>query len=251
MNSNKDWYRYGWTLDIMKQSWTENTASQVDFIEKALCLKGNERILDLACGYGRHSLELAKRGYTVVGADITPAYADYGNEQAEKLGVDARFICSDIREIDFENEFDVVLNMADGAIGYLENDEENMKIFKTAARSLKHGGKHFADIMNASYADTHFPCRLWDCGENGLTLSSFEWDKNTRVMLYGQSDFEYGKPFEKPDLSCGNPTRLYTAEEISGIMKRLGMELFGAFADVSGKELTDNDIQMLLCSRKL
>ena len=41
-------------------------------------------MLDLACGFGRHSLEFAKRGYDVTGIDITPVYIDYANEQAKK-----------------------------------------------------------------------------------------------------------------------------------------------------------------------
>ena len=75
--------------------------------------------------------------------------------------MNAKFICQDIRTITFDKEFDVVLNMADGAIGYLEDDGENHKIFSVIAKALKNGGKHFMDIMNGSYAQTHFPCKLW------------------------------------------------------------------------------------------
>ena len=98
--------------------------------------------------------------------------------------------------------------MADGVIGYLESDRENLKIFSAAAKALKHGGRHFMDIMNGSYADRHFPCRLWEAGKNCLTLSEFEWDRKTRIMLYGQRDFAYGQPITKPDIREGNPIRL-------------------------------------------
>jgi 2-polyprenyl-3-methyl-5-hydroxy-6-metoxy-1,4-benzoquinol methylase len=67
----KDWYKNIWTLGIKKMSWVEDTPNQVNFIEEVLELKGNERILDLACGFGRHGLELARRGYSIVGYDIT------------------------------------------------------------------------------------------------------------------------------------------------------------------------------------
>ena len=50
----------------------------------------------------------------------------------------------------------------------------NHKIFSVIAKALKNGGKHFMDIMNGSYAQTHFPCKLWDAGEKGLILSAFE-----------------------------------------------------------------------------
>ena len=80
----KDWYQKNWTLDIQNMSWVEDTNRQVDFLIKQLHLKGTEKILDLACGFGRHSLEFARRGYDVIGIDITPAYIDYANEQAKK-----------------------------------------------------------------------------------------------------------------------------------------------------------------------
>lgn len=72
-----DWYKHCWTLDIQNQSWTESTVQQVDFLIEKLNLSGNERILDLACGFGRHALEFARRGCNVTGVDITPAYIDY------------------------------------------------------------------------------------------------------------------------------------------------------------------------------
>ena len=80
----KDWYQKNWALDIQNMSWVEDTGRQVDFLIKQLQLKGTEKILDLACGFGRHSLEFARRGYDVTGIDITPAYIDYANEQAKK-----------------------------------------------------------------------------------------------------------------------------------------------------------------------
>lgn len=246
-----DWYRKIWTLDIQDQSWVEDTKRQADFLIEKLGLKGGERILDLACGFGRHSLELARRGFDVTGIDITPDYIHYAAEQAEKEHLPARFICSDVRSADYENEFDAVLNMADGAIGYLENDEENLKIFKVVSKALKHGGKHFMDIMNGSYAETHFPCKLWDEGEKCLTLSNFEWDISTKTLIYGQLDYRYGEPLPKPEMTEGNPIRLYSIGEIKDIFSSLGMKVSDSYADFGGKPSSDNDIQLMICSEKI
>lgn len=250
MNQKSDWYKYGWSLDIMNQSWTENTKEQVDFIIEKMNLKGNERILDLACGYGRHALEFARRGYEVVGVDITEDYVNYGNQEASKEKLNAHFILSDIREVNFESEFDVVLNMADGAIGYLENDIENMKIFKVIAKALKPGGQHFMDIMSGDYAEVHFPCQLWDAGQKGLTLSGFEWNHETKTMLYGQLDYKYGEVLPKPEMELENPTRLYSMKEVSEIMEALGMTFIEAYADTSGTPASANGFQMMAFSKK-
>ena len=245
-----DWYKEIWTLDIQNQSWVEDTKRQIDFVIDKLHLKGGERILDLACGFGRHCLELARRGFSVTGVDITPAYIRFAEEKAHKDGLPANFLCCDIREVRFDQEFDAVLNMADGAIGYLENDTENQKIFSTVSKALKHGGRHFMDIMNGSYADSHFPCRLWEAGKKCLTLSEFEWNDKTRTMLYGQLDFTYGQPITKPDISEGNSIRLYTLAEITEILSSLGMNVIESYADFEGTPSSDDHMQLLVCSEK-
>ena len=159
-----------------------------------------------------------------------------------------KFICQDIRTITFDKEFDVVLNMADGAIGYLEDDGENHKIFSVIAKALKNGGKHFMDIMNGSYAETHFPCKLWDAGEKGLTLSAFEWEKDRKTLIYGQVDYMYGEALYKPEMKEGNPIRLYSLDEITEIFCKLGLRICNSFADFSGKPSSDNDIQLMVYS---
>lgn len=82
-----DWYKYNWSLEIKKQSWVEDTEQQVDFMIQTMHLTGKERILDLACGYGRHALSLAQRGYTVVGVDITKEYIEDARKSAAKLAL--------------------------------------------------------------------------------------------------------------------------------------------------------------------
>lgn len=246
-----DWYKTIWTLDIQNQSWVEDTKRQVDFLVERLHLRGGERILDLACGFGRHALELAKRGFSVVGVDITPDYVSYASEQAKKEGVDAHFICQDIRSVDFNGEFDLVLNMADGAVGYLENDAENHKIFEVVAGALKKGGKHFMDIMSADYARLHFPCKLWDAGEKCLTLSQFEWDDAASTLLYGQMDVPYGQPLPKPFMEEGNTIRLYGQEEVRRILAGVGLQVQETWADFSGTPASDGGIQLMVYSEKL
>lgn len=246
----KTWYKEGWTLDIKEHSWTEDTKRQVDFLIQTMNLSGKEKILDLACGFGRHSLEFAKRGFTVVGVDITKEYVEDATKQAERENLSAKFYHMDIRDINFEEAFDVVLNMADGAIGYLENEEENLKIFDVIARSLRPGGKHVMDIMSADYADTHFPCNLWDIGEKSITLSKFEWDKERKIMLYGQNEFAYGKILTVPKFERGDPIRLYHIREIEQIMQNHAMSVQQVFSDFSGTSGNSNEIQMIVYSQK-
>lgn len=246
-----DWYRRGWTLDIKNQSWTENTEHEVAFLVRALGLTGNERVLDLACGFGRHALALARRGCSVVGLDITEAYVDDATENAKRESLDARFLCADIRDADFRDEFDVVLNLADGAIGYLEDEAENLKIFDVIGRALRRGGSSFMDIGNAEHADHYFPKRHWEAGEKSLALAEFDWNPGTRTMLYGGCDIPYGVAAERPEILYGDPTRLYTVSELKGILGERRMAIMDTFGGYDGRPASYRDYQLMVHSRKL
>ena len=89
-----DWYKKIWALDIKNMSWVENTSYEVDYLIDLCQLKGTERILDLACGYGRHALEFAKRGYEVVGVDITEVYIADAKKSTQELGRYGQDLCA-------------------------------------------------------------------------------------------------------------------------------------------------------------
>ncbi|SEW13731.1 Methyltransferase domain-containing protein [[Clostridium] fimetarium] len=248
---DSNWYKSIWGLDIKEQSWVQDTENQVDFIVKTLELTGNERILDLACGFGRHALSLARRGFQITGVDITKEFIQDAIQNAESEGLKAQFINSDIRDLHFANEYDVVLNLADGAIGYLESDEENLKIFDVISNALKPGGKHFMDICNAQHAEQYFPVQYWDAGESTLSVSRFEWDDKKRIMLYGDATIVYGEAAKKPDIAYGAPQRLYSIDEINEIWKQRGMQVMQTFSDYYGKEASYKNLQLMVSSRKL
>jgi 2-polyprenyl-3-methyl-5-hydroxy-6-metoxy-1,4-benzoquinol methylase len=247
---SSNWYQNAWSLDIKNQSWVENTGREVDFIIRTLGLTGHERILDLACGFGRHALEFARRGYSVVGIDLTPAYIEDAQKTAASEHLSAEFHCMDIRAVSYKNEFDVVLNLADGAIGYLETDAENEKIFDVIARALKPGGRHFMDVCNAAYAAKNCPVRGWEIGEKALALSYMEWDAKTHRMLFGGWDVPYGQAAAKPEIDLGDPIRLYTKEELSSLLAARGMHILSSFCNYQGEPDSARNLQLMVASVK-
>lgn len=247
-----DWYRNNWSLDIKEQSWVEQTPKQVDFIIGALKLTGSERILDLACGYGRHSLELARRGCRVVGVDITKSYIEDAVKTARNENLAAEFICSDIRDITFQEEFDVVLNLADGAIGYLEDDEENLKIFRAIAKALKPGGKSLIDICNQEHAVMHFPKKHWEIGSNEISLPMFDYDAQTKRMLYGGFGIRFGEIAQPPkSIDAHSSTRLYSYEEVKEIFGKLSVETIAGYGDYDFEiPMGHKHLQLVIVSQK-
>lgn len=244
------WYRKIWTLDILSMSWVEQTAAEIAFLTGILQFSGGETILDLACGPGRHALDLARRGFTVTGVDITPAYIDYANEIAQKEGLPATFICADIRDVDYHACFDVVLNLADGAVGYLENDAENLKIFDRAAAALKPGGKHVLGVCSGDYARKHFPRRHWEAGSQALSLADFAWEAATSRMIYTGYSFPYGQPLTPPEASSPTSTRLYTLTELREIYQARGMALRHAYDGYQDRPASDDSFEILVLSVK-
>ncbi len=248
----QDWYRNIWSMNIKNMSWVEETDSQIDFIIKTLDLKGSERILDLACGFGRHSIALARKGFDVVGIDITKDYIDYARQIVKDESLKAEFLCSDIRELDYREVFDVVLNLADGAIGYLENDIENIKIFDLISKALKPGGKHLLDICNVDHAMEYFPEKVWEIGTESVSLPEFSWDAEKKRMLYGGFTIKFGEIAKKPDsMTAHSSIRLYSENELIEIFNKREMKIIETYSDYIGNPVTKKDFQFMAYSRKL
>jgi ubiquinone/menaquinone biosynthesis C-methylase UbiE len=141
----KKWYEELFTNYALKydnEVFTQGTMGEVDFIESEINHDGNCRILDVGCGTGRHSLELAKRGYSVTGVDLSEHMLNQAREKAGAAGVPVDFQVADARNLPFEDEFDLVIMICEGAFPLMETDQMNFQILECAARALKKSGNH-------------------------------------------------------------------------------------------------------------
>lgn len=125
----------------------QETTKEIDKILKIAKIKKSDRILDLCCGYGRHSIELAKRGYQVTGFDYSKYFLSKAKKEAQKEGLEINFIQGDIRELPFKKDFDVVLMLFSAAFYF--SDIENKNIFIKLNKVVKPGGKIIIAIANA------------------------------------------------------------------------------------------------------
>lgn len=247
----QDWYATAFDGMSAEMAWTERTGSEIDRALTMLRPQGGERILDLACGTGRHSLELVRRGFSVVGVEIGHELVEIARRDAEAEGLEAEFVEGDLRELDFEAEFDIVLNLNDGAVGYFETDEENRRTFGVISRALKPGGRNLIQVPNVLYARAHLPQRSWIPSSGMVELVEHRWNKKDRYMEGAMIPLRFGEVLEGLDKRIEFRQRLYTVEELRDLYASVGMELERVFhGNGRPKEPTDAQFELFASAQK-
>lgn len=104
----KQWYEELFTNYAQKydeENFTKGTLGEVDFIEKEIGFDKTVSILDVGCGTGRHSIELAKRGYKMTGIDLSESQLERANKKALAANANVEFLKRDAREFNFNSNF--------------------------------------------------------------------------------------------------------------------------------------------------
>lgn len=245
-----DWYATAFDGATAEMAWTERTEAEVRRALTMLRPKGGERVLDLACGSGRHSLELARQGFTVFGVDISPELIELARGEAVAQELEATFIEGDLRELEFADEFDIVLNLNDGAIGYLETDEENLRTFEVISRALKAGGQNLIQVPNVLYARSRLPQRSWIPSANMVELVEHRWNKKDRYMEGAMIPLRFGEVLDALD-GIEFRQRLYTVDELREIYGSVGMAVDRVFhGNGRPKEPTEAQFEIFVAARK-
>jgi SAM-dependent methyltransferase len=228
-----DWYRSGFPPETAQMPWADRTEMEVERALAMLKPAGGERVLDLACGTGRHSRELRRRGFEVVGVDISPELLEMAEREAAAESMEISFLQADLRELELSDEFDLVLSLNDGAVGYFETDEENRRTFEIVAQVLHSGGGHLMQLPNVLHAERNLPAKSWIVGESTLELSDHHWNAEDRYIEGSTVPIRFGEVFERYE-EIPFRQRLYTVEELTEIYASVGMRLANTFSG-SGK----------------
>lgn len=209
-------------LRIYRPRFTEeSTRQEVDFIESALALADGAAVLDLACGFGRHAIALAGRGYRVTGVDFNPRYLEIAAEEARRRSVEARWVPGDMRELSFDAEFQGVYSYFT-SFGYF-SDAENERVIARVARALAPGGRFLIDLANRDWILTHPQHRTWTQRDDGaLLMEEVSLDLPTsrvttrQMLIEPQGGSRVVKEFE---------LRAYTCAELAALFARHGLRV--------------------------
>lgn len=136
----------------LRYSFTYGTAQEVEFLYDALELEKGMRLLDVGAGPGRHAVEFAKRGIDVVAVDISPEFAAIARTRATEAGVAVSVFEMDARKLPFEDEFDAVMSVCEGAFGL---GVEDLTILRGMTRALRSGRRLAVSAINVFYVLSH------------------------------------------------------------------------------------------------
>ncbi len=227
MSKSTEWYEtffdglYGQVL--AGQSDKARTLAEARTIKRVLKLRKGRRVLDCLCGMGRISLQLAKLGLDVTGADLTASYIRRARRRAKAERLDIHFIRCDMRELPFEGEFDAVVNWFT-SFGYFDA-AGNLAAARAAFAALKPGGKFLIEMLNKSWLIPRFTPKGDDESNGVRIIRHSRWDARGRRVL-NTWKMSRGKRVETHRFShC-----LYNGAEMRLLLRAAGfrdIELFG------------------------
>lgn len=138
----------------------EAAVSEIEQIIVRLGLEEHASVLDLCCGPGRHSLELARRGYAVTGVDLTQIYLDKLQAQAAEQNLAIEVVQADMRQFRRPGAFDGAVNLY-SSFGYFEHPDDDLRVLRNLHSSLKPGGKLIMDMHGKEPLARKFQKRDW------------------------------------------------------------------------------------------
>ncbi len=132
--------------------FAQHTEAEVDFFLSLFALARGSRILDMGCGIGRHSIELAKRGFKVTGVDLSPGMLAEGRRSAEQAGVEVDFVQADAQKWVAPEPFEAGICLCEGGMGLIEKGEDaeahDGSILRNIAASLKPNAPFLLTALN-------------------------------------------------------------------------------------------------------
>lgn len=250
------WYRklfenFSRTYD--QEPFVQGSVGECDFFEREIDFNRDIKILDIGCGTGRHSIELASREYRVTGIDLSGSMLRRAGEKAAERKAKVDFQNLDARDLLFKEDFGLVIMICEGAFPLMETDEMNLRILNSAFRALKTGGKLILTTLNGLCPLLHSVKDFMESVSKGDGSNS---DKNTfdlmtfRDLHVTTVTDDSGNSI---DLECNE--RYYLPSEITWQLKSLGfgtLAIYGAkLGSFSRNErLTTDDFEMLIIAKK-
>jgi SAM-dependent methyltransferase len=138
----------------------ERTQVEVEAVMDLLGTSGEMRVLDVGCGWGRHSLELARNGYSVTGIDLSSFLIGEAERRSAEAGLDVRWVTGDVRNLNFAGEFDAAVSLF-SSLGYFGSDGDDQRVLEGARRAVTAEGSLLLETMHRDLIAREYAERDW------------------------------------------------------------------------------------------
>lgn len=231
-------------LYMFSEEQFELAEEQVEKILALLDLNGGS-VLDLACGPGRHSVALAKRGFTVTGVDLSPFLLSKARELAEAEGVQIEWVQQDMRAFSRPGAFNLCLSMFT-SFGYFENKQDDVSVLRNIHASLAKSGVCLIDVSGKEGLARRFqPTSAREMEDGSLVIERREvrddWSRirDTWIMLKDGMAREFR--FEHT---------VYSAQELKDRLAEAGFSKVEVFGNLDGAEYGIEAARLICVGRK-
>lgn len=229
-----------------------HTQREIAFLEQHDVLRPGQRILDVPCGGGRHSLAMAKRGALVTGLDLGPAAIALAQQRVRKAGLSVEFVQGDVRQLAYQEAFDAVTCIFGCFTEMPRTDAEH--VLQRIHQSLRPGGTFVLDV----YAPTFFAAldgeQEWWVGQDFIAgrfpqLVLTEYFYYPREQTYARRDFicdgRTGEVYR-----FGVSGQAYALPDLCDMLAAAGLTPTAAYSGWRGEEVyTDSQMYIVLASK--
>ena len=226
----------------------ERTRGEIDFLVNSLALAPAARVLDVGCGFGRHSIELGRRGYRALGIDPAAAMTEAAMAQAAEAGVDVAFQQAAGEDFCHAEPFDAAICLFT-TLGQVAADslEDNRGLLATVAGSLKANGRFALELPQKQPALAALKPADRFGNETSYTQVQRSYDAGTDIVT---EQFHLVTPSGAQTYRLRY--RLLSQEDVTGLLNAAGLRIVNKYAGYTCAELTDDSpFMLLICARCL
>ena len=243
------WYEsffQGIALEMWRKAVSpEQTRLEVDFLERVLRLQAGFRVLDVPCGLGRHSLELASRGYRLASVDLSPQMIEEGRAAAIDAGLEIEWRNADMRDLSWKSEFDAGFCFGN-SFGYLDPDGTR-GFLQAVSRALKPGARLALDYgMAAECILPRFREREWAQVEDILFLEENRYHVAESCIETTYTFVRDGETKTQKGLHW-----VYTVREVREFLREAGLQTQDLFGSLDGDRYEVGSPLLLLVAQKV
>ena len=213
----------------------EEARRAVALVQRSAPWRAGERVLDLACGAGRHAAELERLGARVVGLDLSPSMLRRARQRAR-----APLVRGDMRALPFAaGGFAVAVNLFT-SFGYFRDDAEHHLVVRQVAEALRSGGRFVIDYLNADHVRRTLRRKTEEI--NGAPTEVRVRRRFSEEGRYVVKEIEMGAE----NRSFQERVRLFSPAELEGLLTGAGFRVDDAFGDYDGGPLDERSTRTIL-----